>query len=384
MNKYKLCIKGKNPDYFLKKIIDKNINIYDVSKNSRELFIVVDSDGYDKICHIKTSYEISVVEVRGLLKIKYLINKYFFFVFFFCLGVLLNVFLSKIIFDIDVVHSNSYIRNIIYDDLEDFGIRRFKFKVSFDKKKEIISKILDKEKNDIEWLEIEEVGTKYIVKVEQRKLNDKKSECSNRNIVAKKNATILEIYADSGEVVRKKLDYVLKDDVIISGVIHNKEDVVSNKCAEGRVYGEVWYKVNVELPVNYYDVKNTGKNSYRIGFYFLNKEFVLFNNYETYNKKDIINLGNKLLPIGINFSKYYETSETRKKFNLNNCLDKVYEIAIEKLKLKISKDDVILSKKVLKKELKNSKIIVEVFFKVKEDITSFKDIVIDEAKREGD
>ena len=95
-------------------------------------------------------------------------------------------------------------------------------------------------------------------------------------------------------------------------------------------------------------------------------------------------MGNKLLPIGINFSKYYETSETRKKFNLNNCLDKVYEIAIEKLKLKISKDDVILSKKVLKKELKNSKIIVEVFFKVKEDITSFKDIVIDEAKREGD
>ena len=41
--------------------------------------------------------------------------------------------------------------------MEDFGIRRFKFKVRFDKKKEIISKILDKEKNDIEWLEIEEV-----------------------------------------------------------------------------------------------------------------------------------------------------------------------------------------------------------------------------------
>ena len=69
MNRYKLCIKGKNPDYFLKKIIDKNINIYDVSKNSRELFIEVDSDGYDKICNIKTSYKISVVEVRGLLKI---------------------------------------------------------------------------------------------------------------------------------------------------------------------------------------------------------------------------------------------------------------------------------------------------------------------------
>ena len=383
MNRYKLCIKGKNPDYFLKKIIEKKINIYEVNKNSKELFIVVDSDGYDKICHIKTSYKINVVEVSGLLKIKYLINKYFFFVFFFCLGILLNVFLSKIIFDVDVVHSNGYIRNIIYDDLEDFGISKFKFKVSYDEKKKIINKILDKEKNNIEWLEIEEVGTKYIVKVEQRKLNDKEDVCSNRNIVAKKNATILEIYADSGEVVKKKFDYVLKDDVIISGVIHNKEDIVSNKCAKGKVFGEVWYKVNVFLPVNYYNVRNTGKSSYRIGFYFLNKEFVLFNNYDTYKKKDIINLGNMLLPVGINFSKYYETIETKKIYSLNNSLDKVYEIAIEKLKLKIGKDDVILSKKVLKKELKNSKIIVEVFFKVKEDITSYKDIVIDEAKEEG-
>ena len=383
MNRYKLCIKGKNPDYFLNKIIDKNINIYDVSKSSRELFIEVDSDGYDKICKIKTSYKINVVEVSGLLKIKYLINKYFFFVLFFCLGVLLNVFLSKIIFDVDVVHSNGYIRNIIYDDLEDFGISKFKFKVSYDEKKKIRNKILEKEKNNIEWLEIEEVGTKYIVKVEQRKLNDKEDVCSDRNIVAKKNATILEIYADSGEVVKKKFDYVLKDDVVISGVIHNKEDIVSNKCAKGKVFGEVWYKVNVSLPVNYYNVRNTGNSSYRIGFYFLNKEFVLFNNYETYNKKDIINLRNMLLPVGINFSKYYETIETKKIYSLNNSLDKVYEIAIEKLKLKIGKDDVILSKKVLKKEIKNSKIIVEVFFKVKEDITSYKDIVIDEAKEEG-
>ena len=384
MNKYKLCIKGKNPDYFFKKIIEKNINIYDVNKKNKELFIVVDSEGYKKICKIKTSYEINVISVTGLLKIKYLFDKYFFFVLFFCFGVLLNVFLSKIIFNIEVINYNNEIKNIIYNDLESMGIGRFKFKVNFDKKKKIIERILDKEKDDIEWLEIEEVGTKYIVKVEQRKLNNKKDDCSNRNIVAKKNATILEIYADSGEVVKKKFDYVLKDDVIISGVIHNKEDVVSNKCAVGKVFGEVWYKVNVELPVNYYEVKKTGKKRSGIEFYFLDKEVVLFNDYKTYKKKNIISLGNKLLPIGIGFGMYYETLETKHLYTLDNCSDKVYEIALEKLRLKIGKDGVILSKKVLKKQQKNSKIIVEVFFKVKEDITSFKDIIIAEEKEEGD
>ena len=69
---------------------------------------------------------------------------------------------------------------------------------------------------------------------------------------------------------------------------------------------------------------------------------------------------------------------------MNNCDNDAIKLAEEKLLLKLGKEDSILTKKVLKKELKNSKIIVEVFFKVKEDITSYKDIVIDEAKEEGD
>ena len=43
----------------------------------------------------------------------------------------------------------------------------------------------------------------------------------------------------------------------------------------------------------------------------------------------------------------------------------------------------ILSKKVLKKALKNSKIIVEIFFKVRENITDYKKIS-KELKIEGD
>ena len=38
MNRYRLCIKGKNPDYFLNKLIDRKINIYELERNSRELY----------------------------------------------------------------------------------------------------------------------------------------------------------------------------------------------------------------------------------------------------------------------------------------------------------------------------------------------------------
>ena len=375
MNKYRLSIMGKNPDYFLRKVIDRGINIYDISKSSKCLIIEVDVSGYKKILDIKTSYQIEVIGVSGLLRVKEVISKYFFFILFFCFGIFLNIFLSNIIFDVEVVHSNKYIRDIVYDDLEEYGIKKFRFKVSFREKEEIVSKILSDEKEDLEWLEIEEVGTKYIVKVEQRKLNKKEEVCSNRNIVAKKNATILEIHAESGEVVKKRLDYVLAGDVIISGVIHNKEEVVSVKCAVGKVYGEIWYKVVVELPTKYREVNVTGKSRYQLKVNFLDKDLILFNKFDTYKNKDIYVYRNKLLPFGISFSKYYETVEKNYNYTLDSSMDVALEIADAKLLESLDSDAVVLSKKVLKNEIKNSKIMVEVFLKVKEDITSYQDIL---------
>ena len=384
MDRYKLCIRGKNPDYFLRKVIDRKINIYDIRKEVKKLYIVVDADGYKKVKKIKTSYDIEVVSVCGFLKVKEIVSKYFFFILFFIMGIIINIFLSNLIFDVEVIHSNKEIRDIIINDLKNLGISKFNFKVNFNEKEKIIKEILVKEKNDIEWLEIEEVGTKYIVKVEQRKLNDEEETCNNRNIVAKKNAVILEISAEVGEVAKKRNDYVLKDDVIISGVIHNKEDVVSKKCAKGRVYGEVWYQVNVELPTKFYESKNTGKNQYGIKYKFLNKNYIFFNQYKTYKERNLFEFGNQILPVRLSLVKLFETVEKKVLYTLDNCEDEALKIASEKLLLDLGKDDIILSKKVLKKQLKNSKIIVEVFFKVKEDITSYKEIVIEEAKEEGD
>lgn len=383
MNKYKLSIKGKNPDYFLKKVISRKVNLYDVNKSNRELIIIVDKDGFDKICKIKTSYDISIISVSGILKIKEVIHKYFFFILFFCVGVLLNIFFSKLILDVEVVHSNKNIKEIIYKDLKSLGISKFKFKVSFLEKEKIVMEILNRERDNIEWLEIEEIGTKYLVKVEQRKLNKKESVCSNRNIVAKRNARIIEISADSGEVTKKINDYVLKNDVIISGVIHNKEDIVSEKCAVGRVFGEVWYQVEVELPTSVTSLKKTGNSKYRFNYIFLKKNLVFLGGYSDFYSYNIIESSNKLLPISFNFSKLYEVNKITKKYTLDNSSDEAIKIAMEKLKLKLGKDDVILSKKVLKKEINNSKIMVDVFFKVKEDITEYKNIELTDLSGEG-
>lgn len=374
-SKYKVVIEGKNPDYFINELIKNNIYIYDLKKEYKKLIIVISLDDYNKLKKIKTSYKFYIIDSYGVVKFKYLVKKYLFFLICMFLGICLNIFLSKLIFDVEVVHSDRYIREIVYNNLREKGIYKYRFKVNYLEKEKIIKEILKKESNDIEWLEIEEIGTKYIVKVEQRKKNKEEEECVPRNIVAGKDAFILEIQADVGEVVKKKYDYVKKGDIVISGIIYNKEEEVSRKCATGKIYGEVWYKVNLEIPMEYKEEIVTGKEKNTFEINFLNKNISLFNNFKTYKKDSTFLIGSNLLPINLNFTKYLETNVKIYKYNLFNVDDYALELASKKIKNKLGTRGEVVSKKVLKKSIKKSKIIIEVFVKVKEDITDSLEII---------
>lgn len=369
-SRYQILIRGKSPKYFLALLLEKKVAIYSVLEKANEIIVVVDYEGYQEILNTKTSYSITILNRFGFAKVQYLFRKYFIFLLGIIFFITIVSFLSHVIFKVEVIHSNEEIRDILYQDLEDFGISKFKFKVSYDEKEQIVEKILKKETERIEWLEIEEVGTKYIVRVEERKKNKKEEIKTPQNIVAKKDAMILEIVAEEGEVKKKKFDYVTKGDVIISGLIYNKEDIVSKRCARGKVFGEVWYKVTVEIPKHYHEEKITGKKKRKLEIKFLDKTIHLFSHFDTYQKKSISLLSSRILPIKLLFSTYLETEVVDLNYNLDTVDSQAYSLAEEKLLHKLSKEDKILSKKILKKYEKDSKIIVEVFFKVKENITA--------------
>ena len=377
VSKYKVVVEGKNPDYFINSLINNNIYIYDLKKEYKRLIIVISLADYNKLKKIKTSYKFYVIDSYGVVKFKYLIKKYLFFLLSFFLGICINIFLSKLIFEVEVVHTDKYIKELVYNNLRENGIYKYRFKVSYSEKEKIIKEILKKENDNIEWLEIEEIGTKYIVKVEQRKKNKEEEICVPRNIVSGKDAFILDIQADIGEVIKKKYDYVKKGDIVISGIIHNKEEEVSRKCATGRIYGEVWYKVNLEIPIIYREVIITGKEKKVFEINFLNKNISFFNNFKTYKKESTFLIGSNLLPISLNFTKYLETNVKEYKYNLSNVDEYALELASLKIENKLGKKGEIVSKKVLKKSIKKSKIIIEVFVKVKEDITDSMEIIDD-------
>lgn len=381
MNKYEIIITGRNPNYFIKKIILKKVFIYDLEVLDRKnIKIIIDEYGLEIIDKMKTTYKYKIVNTHGFIKIKYLFKKYSISLIGFFLGIVLNIYLSTLIFDIEINHQSSYIKELVYNDLKYYGIKKYKHKLSFKKREEVIKKILKKEKDNLEWMEIKEVGTKYIVSVEQRKKNKKTEECKEQNIVAKKDAMIMEINAYDGEVVKKKLDYVKKGEVIISGVIHNKEEEVSKRCARGIVYGEVWYKIGFEIPKEYEEERLTGKEKYKLEVSFFNKNYALFNKFSSYKRKVNRIIESNIFPISVNVTKYLETNKIVKKYSVINIEKDVETLVNNSLKSRLSKDSSIINKKVLKKSEKESKIIIEVFVKVKENITDTADIKKEEKK----
>lgn len=384
-NRYRIKITGKDPKYFLRHLIVKKIKLYNIIEDHDGISLTVDEVDYAKILKMKTSYNIKIINRFGVAKLRYLLLKYKYILSFLFLTLGLMIILSHFIFFIDVIHSKEEIRELVENDLKEFGISKYRFRVSYAKKEEIRNKILEKEKDKIEWLEIDRIGTRYIVNVEERLIKDNKVDNEVRDIVAKKDAMILNIEVETGEIVRKKYEYVRKGDTIVSGTIKNKEDEVSKVKAEGKVYGEVWYSVTVELPKKYYEEKKTGKTSKALTLRIANKKIsVPFSkDNKSYISEDSPILENNLIPIKLVLETKHEIEIIDKEYNMDNSSSEAIKLATKKLEERLDEQSMILSKKVLKKTLKNSKIIVEIFFKVRENITDYKKIS-KELKIEGD
>ncbi len=385
MNKYKIKIIGKNPDYFLNLLISKKIHFTNVEKNRKILTLILDEENYNKAISLKTSYKVELLNTYGTIKYKLFFKKNMIFIFGIILFFLLINIISNFIFNIRIIHEDKTIIELINSELNKNDIAIFNIKKNKEELDIIIEKIINNNKDKIEWMEIKESGVTYIVEVQERKIKEENEDCLPQSIIAKKDSRIISITAESGEIIKKKNDYVKTGDIIISGLIYNNEKIMEKKCAIGTVYAEVWYNIEVEIPKNYETVTKTNKDNFGIELQILNKTYSLIGGYKDYESIKTPLISAKILPIFISFSNFFEIKRENHQYNYYNIDDKSLEIAEEKLFATLSEDSEVISKSVIKKEEKDSKIIVDVFFKVKENITdtiSLDDINIEETNDE--
>lgn len=376
MSHYIIKIEGRRPNSLLSLLIILKIPFIKKKETKDYLILEIEEEYFQKIKKLAPTYEITILKRTGKAYLIHLYKTKKIFLYSTIFAFLVIILLTNIIFSVRVVETDKEIKDMILTDLRENGITRFRFKVSYKRKEAIREKILEKEKDYLEWLEIEEVGTMYQVKVIRRINNPKEEELKPRSIVAKKKGRITRIEADYGEVTTKKNDVVDKGDTLISGLIKNKEEIKTKVAARGKVYAEVWYQVNLNLPTIYQEEIKTGNKKNTLEIIFLDKNIFISELFKYNNSisKETVLYNNPLIPFRISFTKKEEIKLKQVVYQEDKTLKKIKKLAVDKLKQRIGNNIKILSINVLKKKASADKIEVELFFKVEEDITSYESL----------
>ena len=373
-NKVKIIV-YENSNKFLNYLVYHSIYYEDLTLNDNYI-LTIDYEDYKKISR---RYKTKIIKYYGKrFIINYLdTNKYMLISLF--ISFLVLYLLTNTIFKININTNDEKLYNLINNSLKENNISIYKRKKSFKELKKIKDKILKNNEDSLEWIEIKEKGCIYNVELTARVKNKENNSDNNpKDIVASKDGLIKYITSSSGVKLKDVNDYVKKGEVLISGnIIKGEDTLITQVRAKGKVYAEVWYTVNITIPFNYVEYVETGKV---INHYYLDiagKKFTLIGKYDsnfTMNTKDSV-----LEKPYLFFKLYKETKREYKykEFNINE--NEAYKEALKrsenKIKSKLNDNEYIISKKVLKKEVFRSKMNIEVFFKVYENIGVTSNIV---------
>ena len=360
MNKYIIINVKNNIKRFINKCNSYNIELYNINYIDKDNIIVkINKEDYK---NIKTYNYYSEIEIYRNVGIDYFFNridklKYFILDFILCL--VFTYLISNIILRINVIHSNKNIRELVSDELYEYGIKKYSIKKDFNQIEDIKNKILESNKDKLEWISITNIGMTYVVRVEERIIDKPKEENEYCNVVATKESLVTNIFSDKGDILVNVNDLVRKDDILISGNLILNEETKSYTCASGKVMGKVWYNTNITIKRDYLKKEYTGKKRYN---FIINHKILKNNKYSKFDKKYIIN--NRFIKI----YKEIEYKEKRYKYNEIDSVNKALLEIDNKFKNKLNNNGKVLDKKILNKNINNKEINLNVFVITEENI----------------
>lgn len=371
--------KSSNPNKLILKFQNLNVSINNLRYEQDNILLEIKEKDYDKIKKYLISYEFIKEKNSGIFNLKDKLKKYNRFICAIIFGIAVIYFLSNVIVKVNVIHSKKEIRNLVTNELEEYGIKRLTFKKSYGEIQKIKEKILAKHPDRLEWIEIETDGMIYNVRIEERIITDITKENKFCHVVASKSGIVKKIVTFKGVANTHINSYVSKGDILISGAIKHNEEVKNNVCANGKVYGEVWYTVDVTLPLEYEVATKTGKMRYNFMYQDREGEHVILNsrleNKTVTNHELFSFLGRKIY-----LQKEYETTVKKGTYGEKEALEAALKLAREKVSVNLDGNERIISQKVLKKSINDSKMMLEVFTSVEEEIGSSEEYTIDLAK----
>ena len=357
MNNTLIKVNCSDISIILKLTFSKNINVYNIKQEDNYVILEIDNRDLNTLSKL---FDIEVIKDKSF---KYLVNstiKKVNNIILLIIGIILFMFLSNIIVKVNILSNNLELVKELSKVLDDYGIKRLSIKKDYIKLQEIKNNILDKYKDKLEWLEIENNGMTYNIKLEERKSIIQEINKGKCNVVALSDGIVTKIIANKGVIMVKNNQFVKEGDVLITGNITLNDEVKDEICASGKVYAEKWYSISIDMPTTYTKKEYTNKKRYNLLFELDNRDYKIFksrlNNYDS-DKEEIVSILNKKLYL----IKEYEYVLKNLKYDENSLNKRIDELIQEKLNLSLLDNEKILVKNVLKKYENDSRIKIELF-----------------------
>lgn len=297
--------------------------------------------------------------------------------------------MSSFIWKIDIQGTENISKEQVRSVLKEEGlyIGQLKYRLP---DQEMLKQRLQVKMPETSWIGLEVKGTRVLITIVEKKQVEKIQEelpsYGPVHLIAKKEALITDLRVERGNPLVGVHDVVEKGEILVSGIYgedQEQQDKPSGKVvgAKGKVWGEVWYQADVEIPMTQNKHEYTGlrqKAVYPfIGSLLIRHPFQKpeYQKYETVQRVHPIVLGNWELPIGWMEEEYLQMKRTRHKLTKQEAILLGKGRAQADLKQTLGEDGKILTQKVLHQRLESGKVYLKIHFDVIENIAIPKPII---------
>ena len=177
------------------------------------------------------------------------------------------------IWDIKVVSETDTPHNVIIKNLEALGCYEGAFVPAIDFEDLCIDYV--EKYHDFSWVSVNLKGTVAYVEIQEKKLHSEEAD-TPRNLIASHGGIIEDYSVYGGKIQVESGNVVKKGDLLVSGIVENKDGDISLCRAKGEVMATVDAALTVEVPFDYQKQIYTGRRFEEKRIRFFNFTFPFF------------------------------------------------------------------------------------------------------------
>lgn len=234
-----------SPSFFLSKIKEEAITIYDFQKVD-EYRYRFSTSFFERKKVLKVFPYAKIIQKEGLLAIGENLFKRKTTIFALILSLLLFYLFTHSIYQIEVVGPSASLNASIYQKLDELGVKKYQRLLSYQQLENYQKELKTYFYQEIETLEVYQEGVKLVVRYEKRREGVILPSKTGPKY-AKKRGIISHFIVSSGLLMVKENQFVLEGDLLIDDTIETPKGEKVVVGAEGRVYAHTWTLITVQM-----------------------------------------------------------------------------------------------------------------------------------------